>query len=85
MDIQKLISDMRAILQPQGTADVVLIRINKAWPFFEFTSSEVQEMIDELESKLLLAASGIDDEISPLTKLGIRLLLSSAYLDEKLK
>jgi hypothetical protein len=82
MDFQTLISDLRATLVRKGTDDVVILRITNSLGGFVQSEAEVREMIDEFETKLLLAASGVDD-VSPLTKLGIRLLLSAAHIPER--
>lgn len=83
MNVQQLISSLRLSLVPQGNADIVILRPTNPIQGFIFSQAEIGEMIEELETKMLLAASGIEPDITPLTKLGIRLLLSGAGHPER--
>jgi hypothetical protein len=83
MNVEQLISSLRLSLVPQGEADIVVLRPTNPIQGFIYSQAEVKALIDELETKMLLASSGIDDSITPLAKLGIRLLLSAAGHPER--
>ena len=76
----QLVDDLRAALRPKGSADVVLLRINRTFAFFEYTTEEVDEMLDELERKLPLWHCGLEER-SSLERLGLRLLISAAGME----
>lgn len=83
MNVQQLIDSLHLSLVPQGDADIVVLRPTNPIQGFIYSHAEIREMIEELETKMLLAASGIEPDITPLTKLGIRLLLSGAGHPER--
>lgn len=75
MTAQEQIQQMREVLRPKGTADLVGLRLNPAC----YVQTElVNDAIDEIERIAMTVALG--GEVSALQKLGIMLLKDSAYL-----
>jgi hypothetical protein len=75
----ELVARMRETLVPHGDADVVLLRLRspQGFDFLECNSAEVKELLDEMEKVVLRS---FIDEVSPLEKLAIRVLLGSAFI-----
>lgn len=74
-----IIERLRARLQPQGTAPIVILRPMGIG--IEMHADFVTKCIDELEKIPVRAAMG--DGPSNLEKLAYQLLLDSAYIDPK--
>lgn len=77
MNIEEFIKDLREKLKPSGTLGLVHLHVPSSCSFVEGVI--VKKAIDELENKMLLAASGVinKDEITALEKLAIHLLKES--------
>lgn len=71
-----LFAQLRAALQPKGTAPVVRLSLSSS---AYFDVAHVQAAVDEAQSRCALVASGLD-ELSALEKLALHLLCESAGL-----
>lgn len=74
MQFGKLIALMRAQHKPQGAADAVILRPVGSLGAIVVTSNEVDAALNQLE---VLALTTSVAGVSPLEKLGIRLLVES--------
>lgn len=70
---------MRAALAPQGTSDIVVLRCQMF-----LHHPYITEVLDALERKTMIVASGID-EFTPLEKFAIMVLGDMANIDSKPK
>lgn len=74
MQFGNLIARMRAQHIPQGTEDAVILRPVGSLGAIVFTSNEVDAALNQFEALALTASVA---GVSPLEKLGIRLLVES--------
>jgi len=81
MSDQEIIKNLREALVPKGTAPVVRLFLNDMGGNY-FNEDFVQQCINDFETKIFLASTGLY-EITALEKLAIHVLLDSAYIDKK--
>ena len=72
----EMIRQMREVLQPKGTADLVGLRLDSAC---YVRSAFVTECINEIEN-IALMAEALGEPATALQKLGIMVLKESAYI-----
>jgi len=77
-----LIQQLRTNLQPQGTADIVLLRTRHS-SGIELSADFVNKCIDELSQVTLRDHLG--DDPSNLERLAYMLLCDSAYIEQRPK
>lgn len=75
----EILQQMRDVLVPKGSAD--LVRLGKTEMFFE--SGFVKSCLNELSRMRILAVLG--EEASPLQKLAYEVLKSSAFIEQQSK
>lgn len=78
---RELLAQMREALRPQGTAPVVRLFLRDNTYYDE---AYVKEILADLATKLTLIHAGLEDKLSPLEKLGVQVLLDSAYIKQEI-
>ncbi len=73
-----VLNQLRAALKPKGTAPLVRLALKDNSYFDE---SFVKGVLSALSMRLVLINVGMDDPLSPLEQLGLRVLLDSAGID----
>ena len=80
MSDQIIMEHLRASLKPQGTAPIVRIGFHDSGAGGAFYNADfVSRTLDEMERRII-ANNALGEVFSPLEKLAVELLMSSAYI-----
>jgi hypothetical protein len=79
-DVMNIVEEMREILVPRGTADIIRLNIGGDVGFY--SGQFVRDCIDCLE-KRLVECYILEDKPNPLETLALQVLMASAYIDRE--
>lgn len=76
-----LLAQIREALKPKGTAPVVKLFLRDNTYYDE---AYVKKILADLSTRLICIHAGFDDELTPLEKLAVQVLLDSAYIKQEI-